>query len=154
MTEGVGKVVCGYSGGEEKDPTYEQVKSQRTGHRETIRVAYDPSRVSFGKLLEIFLRSVDPFDGEGQFIDRGRSYTLAVYHETGEEKEETERQLDALRKASGREVFVSVEPFTAFYEAEDYHQDYYLKNPEAFAEEIRTSGRAEMPVGSVCRLHF
>ena len=154
-TEGVESVVCGYSGGEEKDPTYEQVKSQRTGHRETIRIGYDPARVAYGALLEIFLRSVDPFDGEGQFIDRGRSYTLAVYYLEEEEKAEAEKQLRALEEEYGRKAFVSVEPFGAFYEAEEYHQDYYLKNPEAFAQEIRESGRADRSpdgTGFFCRM--
>ena len=77
--EGVADVVSGYSGGDEPNPTYEDVKYQRTGHRETIRIDFDPSHVSFEALLDIFLSSVDPFDGGGQFIDRGHSYTLAVY---------------------------------------------------------------------------
>ena len=78
--DGVYDVVSGYSGGDEVDPTYEDVKYQRTGHRETIRVDYDPAKVTFEKLFDIFLASVNPFDPDGQFIDRGHSYTLAVYY--------------------------------------------------------------------------
>ena len=83
---GVLGVKSGYSGGREQNPTYEAVKHQQTGHRETIRVEYDPEAVSFGELLELFLQNTDPFDADGQFIDRGHSYTLAVYWQTAAEK--------------------------------------------------------------------
>lgn len=139
--DGVKNVTCGYSGGEEADPTYEQVKKQQTGHRETINIEYDPLKVEYGKLLDIFLSSVDPFDGGGQFIDRGRSYTLAVYYTCEEEKTAAEDRLAKIEADSGQKTYVSIEPFTAFYDAEEYHQDYWLKNPEAFEEELRSSGR-------------
>ena len=138
---GVDNVVSGYSGGTEKNPSYEDVKKQKTGHRETVMLEYDPAVVSYNKLLEIFLANVDPFDSEGQFIDRGHSYTLAIYYSTDEEKKVSEEQIKKLQSESGKEVFISVEPFTGFYEAEDYHQDYYLKNPEAFEKEMEESGR-------------
>ena len=77
---GVTNVVSGYSGGEEENPSYEDVKYQCTGHRETIRIDYDPEQVAFDALMDIFLNSVDPYDPDGQFIDRGFSYTLAVYY--------------------------------------------------------------------------
>ena len=138
---GVLSVRSGYSGGTEENPVYEDVKHQRTGHRETIRIEYDESAVSFAGLLDIFLSHVDPFDGEGQFIDRGHSYTLAVYYTDETQRSETEAALRHLEEKSARRSFVSVEPFTAFYDAEEYHQDYDLKNPEAFREELRSSGR-------------
>ena len=140
-TEGVTSVVSGYSGGSEADPSYADVKAQRTGHRETIAVTYDPERVGFDALLALFLGSVDPFDDGGQFIDRGRSYTLAVYYTDEEQKAAAEAALSALRERSGREPCVSLEPFTAFWEAEEYHQDWDLKHPEAFEEELVSSGR-------------
>ena len=84
--EGVAAVTSGYSGGAEVNPVYEDVKYQRTGHRETIRIDYDPQQVSYPQLLQIFLDGVDPFDEGGQYIDRGHSYTLAVYYETAEEQ--------------------------------------------------------------------
>lgn len=139
--DGVAAVVCGYSGGEEENPAYEEVKRQRTHHRETIRVTYDPEKVSFEKLLELFLRNVDPFDGGGQFIDRGASYTLAVYYTSEAEKELARARLAKLEADTGTAAFVAVEPFKSFYAAEEYHQDYYLKNPEAFEKELRESGR-------------
>lgn len=138
---GVLSVRSGYSGGTEENPVYEDVKHQRTGHRETIRIEYDETAVSFAGLLDIFLSYVDPFDGEGQFIDRGHSYTLAVYYTDETQRSETEAALRHLEEKSARRSFVSVEPFTAFYDAEEYHQDYDLKNPEAFREELRSSGR-------------
>lgn len=140
-TPGVLAVRSGYSGGEEENPVYEDVKRQRTGHRETIRIDYDETRVSFAELLEVFLNGVDPFDGGGQFIDRGHSYTLAVYYAAEAERLCAEERLAALEKESGQQVFVSVEPFRSFYDAEEYHQDYDLKNPEAFERELVESGR-------------
>ena len=138
---GVYDVVSGYSGGEEVDPTYEDVKYQRTGHRETIRIDYDPEKVSFRTLFSIFLDDVDPFDEGGQFIDRGHSYTLAVYYQNAEEQELAASAIRALEAASGQRVYISLEPFTAFYPAEEEHQDYYRKNPEAFHREMVESGR-------------
>lgn len=140
-TAGVRRVVCGYSGGEEKDPVYEDVKAQRTGHRETVMLEYDPAEVSYGTLLDIFFENVDPFDAGGQFIDRGRSYTLAVYYSTEEERALAAGRVERLEKESGRSVYVALEPFTGFYDAEEYHQDYDLKNPEALERELIESGR-------------
>ncbi len=138
---GVDKVVCGYSGGDEVNPTYEDVKHQKTGHRETIMLEYDPAKVSFEKLLDIFFANVDPFDPEGQFIDKGFSYTLAIYYTSEEEKKLAQARIEKLRTDSQKDVFVAIEPFKSFYEAEEYHQDYYLKNPEAFEKELIESGR-------------
>lgn len=138
---GVDKVVCGYSGGTEKDPTYEDVKKQRTGHRETIMLDYDPANVSYEELLEIYFANVDPFDPEGQFIDKGFSYTLAIYYTSEEQRRLAEAMIRKVQAESGREVFVALEPFSAFYPAEEYHQDYYLKNPAEFEREMEESGR-------------
>ena len=139
--DGVLDVVSGYCGGDEIDPTYADVKNQKTGHRETIRIDYDPHRVGFGELFQVFLNSVDPFDGGGQFIDRGHSYTLAVYCRSEEESQVAQAQIEALEKASGKPVQISVEPFVQFYTAEEEHQDYYRKHPEEFHRELIASGR-------------
>ena len=148
--EGVSSVVSGYCGGDEADPAYEDVKAQRTGHRETIRVEYDPARVSFEDLLAVFLESVDPFDDGGQFIDRGYSYTLAVFCSDETERLAAEEQIQKLAEEEGEMPSVSIEPYKVFYPAEEYHQDYYLKNPEAFENELLGSGRT----GESCPLRF
>jgi len=138
---GVDKVICGYAGGDEVNPTYEQVKHQETGHRETIKLVYDPERVSYEKLLDIYFANVDPFDQEGQFIDKGFSYTLAIFYNTEEEKAIAAEKIAGIETASGKKTYVALLPYRNFYEAEEYHQDYYLKNPEAFEKELIESGR-------------
>ena len=140
-TDGVFDVISGYSGGDEADPTYADVKYQRTGHRETIRIDYDPELVSYQTLFDIFLSGVDPFDAGGQFIDRGHSYTLAVYYLNEEERAIAEAGIRALEAESGRTVYISVESFKNFYTAEEEHQDYYLKHPAEFEQELIDSGR-------------
>lgn len=140
-TEGVFRVTSGYSGGEEPAPTYQQVKAQATGHRETIRVDYDEAAISYSELVDIFLRGVDPFDGEGQFIDRGHSYTLAVYYLTGQERHTAREKIRALEAASGKTVHIALEPFRSFHMAEEEHQDYYRRHPEEFRQELILSGR-------------
>ena len=99
---GVDNVVSGYSGGEEVDPSYLDVKYQRTGHRETIRIDYDPAQVEFKQLMDIFLRSVDPFDPDGQFIDRGFSYTLAIYYVSEGQREAAGSRINELEQTSGQ----------------------------------------------------
>ncbi len=138
---GVEKVICVYAGGDELNPTYEQVKHQETGHRETIKLVYDPGKVAYGKLLDIYLANVDPFDPEGQFIDKGFSYTLAIFYNTDEERNLAAAKIAAIEKETGRKAFIALLPYKNFYEAEEYHQDYYLKNPEAFEKELTESGR-------------
>ena len=139
--EGVANVVSGYSGGMEENPSYEDVKYQRTGHRETIRIDFDPGRVSFSALLELFLAGVDPFDAGGQFIDRGHSYTLAIYYLSEDQKQAAEGAIRALETQAARPVCITVEPFLSFYPAEEEHQDYYLKHPEEFRRQLIDSGR-------------
>ena len=148
--EGVISVVSGYCGGDEEFPSYDDVKAQRTHHRETICIDYDRDIVSFQDLLMVFLECVDPFDDGGQFIDRGGSYTLAVYYTEDPEKSIAEKMLGELAGKDGRKPAVSIEPYRKFWPAEEYHQNYDLKNPEAFAKEVAESGR-----GSVsCPLRF
>ena len=138
---GVIQVTSGYSGGDEVNPTYLDVKNQNTGHRETIRVDYDPEKVSFEKLFDIFLASVNPFDPDGQCIDRGHSYTLAVYYLSESQRDISLAGIRALEAAAGQQAHIAVEPFKSFYEAEEEHQDYYHKHPEEFRRELIESGR-------------
>lgn len=139
--DGVLDVVSGYSGGDEAQPAYIDVKMQNTGHRETIRIDYSPDKVSFTELFEIFLNGVDPFDGDGQFIDRGHSYTLAVYYLSEDQRCIAQAGIKQLEASSGRPVCISVEPFKSFYCAEEEHQDYYRKHPKEFEQELIDSGR-------------
>lgn len=138
---GVYNVISGYSGGAEANPTYEDVKHQRTGHRETIQIDYDPRQVAFEQLMDIFLISVDPYDPDGQFIDRGFSYTLAVYYCSEAQRAAAEQKMKELEESAGKPVYIRVEPFRDFWRAEEYHQDYDRKNPEAFRQELIESGR-------------
>lgn len=105
---GVTNVVSGYCGGDDAHPVYDDVKHQRTGHRETIAIDYDESVISYRELLDCFLYHVDPFDGEGQFIDRGHSYTLAVYYANDSEKLIAADALAQLEMASGQAVKVAL----------------------------------------------
>ncbi|MCR5416294.1 MAG: peptide-methionine (S)-S-oxide reductase MsrA [Pseudobutyrivibrio sp.] len=138
---GVDQVTCGYSGGDEVNPTYEDVKAQKTGHRETIELTYKEENVSYDKLLDIYLANVDPFDGEGQYIDKGFSYTLAIYYSNDKELEMAQAKIKELEEKSGKKTQIALEKFKSFYKAEEEHQDYYLKNPEAFEKEMKESGR-------------
>ena len=142
--DGVYKVVSGYSGGDEEAPTYLDVKYQRTRHRETIRIEYDEEKIGYETLIGIFLAGVDPFDEGGQFIDRGHSYTLAVYHEDDRERSIALEAIATLEKESGKTVHISVEPFKNFYSAEEEHQDYYRKHPAEFHQELVESGRIKL----------
>ena len=143
--EGVLDVVSGYSGGDEVNPTYEDVKYQRTGHRETIRVDYDPEIVSFSRLFDIFLASVNPFDPDGQFIDRGHSYTLALYYLQEHQLTNAQAAIRQLEAEEEMTAYIALEPFKSFYPAEEEHQDYYRKHPEEFRRELIESGRLKEP---------
>ena len=138
---GVQSVRCGYSGGDEEHPSYLDVKHQNTGHRETICICYDPELVSFERLLDEFLLSVDPFDPGGQFIDRGHSYTLAIYYTSEEERLVSARKLQEFEQDEGKRPCIALEPFKSFFEAEEEHQNFFEKNPEAFEQELLDSGR-------------
>lgn len=138
---GVTKVISGYSGGDEVNPVYEDVKAQKTGHREAFSVEFDPSVVNYETLVETYLDHVDPFDFGGQYIDRGHSYTLAIFYLDDSQKEIAEKKLSALESMSGKKCAISLEPFKNFYNAEEYHQDFYLKNPEKYEQELIESGR-------------
>lgn len=140
---GVISVVSGYSGGQEADPSYQDVKSQQTGHRETIEVVFNPEQICFSQLFDIFCDNVDIHDPDGQFIDRGHSYTLAVYYTDEAQKEFLARAIPAMEQAAGQPVYISIEPFQSFYPAEEEHQDYYRKHPAEFEQELIDSGRKQ-----------
>ena len=128
---GVKETLSGYTGGTVADPTYKQVTAGGTGHREAVRIRYDPRQVSYERLLHIFWRSVDPTDGDGQFCDRGESYQSAIFVANEEERRLAEASKEALGQSMVLDapVVTPIESAGAFYPAEDYHQDYYAKNP-------------------------
>jgi len=141
--DGVLDVTSGYAGGSEPNPTYEAVSSGTTGHAEAIQVRYDPARVSYQTLLDVFWRQIDPTDPGGQFADRGRQYRSAIFVNSEEQRELAEASKEALA-ASGRfakPIATEIVPLKAFYPAEEYHQDYYKKNPIRYAYYRHGSGR-------------
>lgn len=122
---GVKEVISGYTGGSVKNPTYEEVSDGGTGHYEAVQIFYDPARVSYEKLMELFFRSIDPTDAGGQFCDRGPTYRTAIFAAAGAEKTAAEAAKAEAQRALGRKVVTKILPAGAFYKAEDYHQDYY-----------------------------
>lgn len=141
-TPGVAEAVSGYTGGTTVNPTYQQVSREGTGHYEAVKVTYDPAVVSYARLLDVFWKNVDPFDPAGQFCDKGTSYLGAIFTGTPEELAAAEASKQAVAGTFGREVAVRVRPAATFYEAETYHQDYYLKNPVAYNFYKGRCGRA------------
>ena len=125
---GVISTTSGYAGGHVANPTYKQVTTGSTGHLEVIQVVYDPSRVSYEKLLDTFWRNVDPFDGGGQFCDRGHQYTSAIFA-SGDQKAAAQASKKAVEDRFGKGVATKIRGTAKFYPAEDYHQNYYKKNP-------------------------
>jgi len=139
--EGVAETISGYAGGTVVDPTYEDVSSGTTGHTETVQVIYDSTQVTYERLLRIYWHNIDPFDREGQFCDRGSSYRPAIFAHDAEQREQAERTRTAIADRFERDLAVEIEPFTAFYAAESYHQNYYRKNPDRYKRYRRGCGR-------------
>ena len=141
--EGVSEVVSGYTGGRKKNPTYREVSAGATFHFESIQITYDPSKISYSKLLDLFWRQIDPTDPDGQFVDRGLQYRTAIFYHNEEQKRLAEKSKEQLDK-SGRydeQIVTEITEATSFYQAEEYHQDYYKKNPLQYKMYRRVSGR-------------
>ena len=126
---GVLATTSGYTGGSKKKPTYEEVSSGTTGHAESMEVTYDPTKVTYAQLLDVFWRNVDPTDGGGQFCDRGTQYRSAIFYRTEEERRLAEESKARAAEKLKKPIVTQIVPATEFYPAEDYHQDYYKKNP-------------------------
>jgi peptide-methionine (S)-S-oxide reductase len=126
---GVLSTTSGYIGGHLDNPTYQDVITETTGHREAVRIEFDPEKTSYAKLLDVYFHAIDPTDGEGQFCDRGESYTPAIFTLDETQKAEAEAADAAAAKALGKPLAVKILPASTFYPAEDYHQDYYRNNP-------------------------
>nr|WP_320049681.1 peptide-methionine (R)-S-oxide reductase MsrB [uncultured Desulfuromonas sp.] len=141
--DGVVDVVSGFSGGEETEPSYEQVASGRTSHLEAVQITYDPNRVDYATLLEIFWRQINPTDDGGQFVDRGDHYRSAIFFHNDGQRQAAELSLQRLND-SGRydqPIVTEIRPYKAFYPAEDYHQDFYKRSNSRYASYRYYSGR-------------
>lgn len=142
--EGVVTVVSGYMGGTVANPTYEEVSAGRTGHAESVEVTYDPTRVTYQKLLDSFWHNVDPLTPNAQFCDHGTQYRSAVFYSTEAEKRQAEESKAAIEQARKfpAPIVTQLVPAATFYPAEDYHQDYYKKNPLRYKYYKYGCGRA------------
>ena len=141
--DGIVEVISGYTGGSQTNPTYQEVSSGVTGHTEAIQVVYDPDKITYDELLDIFWRHIDPTDAGGQFVDRGSQYRSAIFYHDEEQKRLAEASRDALAASHrfGDPIVTQIEPLGTFYPAEDYHQDYYKKNPVHYNRYRIGSGR-------------
>jgi len=141
--EGVAEVISGYTGGEKENPTYQDISSGSTGHVESVQIFYDQKKVSYEKLLEVFWQQIDPTDSEGQFVDRGFQYTTAIFYYDEEQRKLAEKSKKELDKSGlyDKPIVTRIEKFDKFYEAEDYHQDYYKTNTLKYKFYRKGSGR-------------
>jgi peptide methionine sulfoxide reductase msrA/msrB len=142
---GVYDAISGYSGGDIENPSYEAVLSGITGHVETVQVYYDSDEVSYDELVDEFLLSIDPTDDGGQFSDRGDSYKTAIFYHDEKQKEIAEKAIEELGESGlyEKEIKTEVRELRKFYVAEDYHQDYYLKDPTKYKRYYKGSGRED-----------
>ncbi len=141
--DGVKEVIAGYTGGHTVNPTYEDVVTETTGHYESVEVIYDPAKVSYEKLLDVFWRQINPTDAGGQFVDRGPSYRTAIFYHNEDQKRQAEESKIKLAE-SGRfdkPIVTEILPAGPFYRAEEYHQDYWKKNPIRYKFYRYNSGR-------------
>jgi len=141
--KGVINTLVGYCGGTEPNPTYELVSSEKTGYRESIQITYDPAKISYDQLLDIYWRQIDPTQADGQFTDIGPSYRAAIFYGNDDEKKIAEASKEKLARSGkfNKPIVTEVLPAMKFYPAEAYHQKYYQQNPEHFEAFEQGSGR-------------
>lgn len=140
---GVISTTSGYTGGSKANPSYEEVSAGGSGHTEAVEIVFDPQRVSYQKLLEVFWRNIDPTDAGGQFVDRGSQYRSGIFYRDEMQRQQAEDSKAALIKSGrfARPIVTEIVPATTFYPAEEYHQDYYRKNPLRYKYYRFNSGR-------------
>lgn len=143
--EGVVSVTSGYMGGQKTNPTYEEVSAGGTGHAESVEVVYDPAKVSYQKLLDHFWKNVDPVTPNAQFCDHGTQYRAAIFYSNDEEKRQVEASKQAIEQSKRfkEPIVTQIVMASKFYPAEDYHQDFYKKNPAKYKFYKYTCGRAQ-----------
>lgn len=140
---GIYSIVSGYTGGHVPNPTYEQVKSHTTGHTEAVEIEFDPSVISYEELVAIYWQQTDPTDALGQFEDRGDNYRPVIFYQNEQQKLTAEKSKKALED-SGRfkePIVTKIEPAEIFYPAEDYHQDFYKKDPDRYEDAHQIRGK-------------
>ncbi len=140
---GVLAVISGYTGGSKKNPSYEEVSSGSTGHAESVRVLFDPAKINYARLLDIFWHNVDPTSEGGQFCDRGTQYRSAIFYLDDAQKkaaEDSKKAIDASKKLPGP-IVTEITRAAQFYAAEEYHQDFYKKNPSRYQSYRSGCGR-------------
>ncbi len=141
--EGVIKVTPGYTGGHTKNPTYKEVSSGKTGHLEAVQIIFDPTKITYEQLLDVFWKQIDPTDGSGQFSDRGSQYKTAIFYHNDEQKmvaEKSKRELEQSGRFN-KPIVTEIREASTFYDAEEYHQDFYKKNPVRYNSYKKASGR-------------
>ena len=141
--DGVISTTSGYISGKTKNPTYEQVSTGTTGHTEALQVVYDPKKISYDKLLEVFWRNIDPLAANGQFCDLGSQYRSGIFYHDGNQKSAAEKSKKSIQARFKQPVATEITAATVFYPAEDYHQDYYKKNPVRYKLYSHGCGRAQ-----------
>lgn len=143
--EGIHKVTSGYMGGHVDNPAYEDVKSGNSGHLEVVEIEFDPTLFPYEQLLEIYWQQIDPTDDEGQFQDRGDQYRTAIFYYTEEQKKQAEAAKEQLAQSGkfSKPIVTRILPASTFYVAEDYHQDFYKKEPDHYKKDRAASGRDE-----------
>ena len=141
--EGVISTTSGYIAGKTKNPTYEQVSTGTTGHTEALQVVYDPKKITYDKLLEVFWRNIDPLAANGQFCDLGSQYRSGIFYHDGNQKSAAEKSKKSIQTRFKQPVATEITAATVFYPAEDYHQDYYKKNPLRYKLYSHGCGRAQ-----------
>ena len=141
--DGVMDVISGYTGGKEENPTYKDVSAGKTGHYEAVQVIYDPNKVAYEELLDAFWQHINPTDSGGQFVDRGPQYRTAIFYHNDEQKQLAEAAKEVLQGAGhfSDPIVTEILPFSTFYRAEEYHQDYYKKSPLRYKYYRYASGR-------------
>ena len=141
--DGVISTTSGYIGGKTKNPTYEQVSTGTTGHTEALQVVYDPKKISYERLLEVFWRNIDPLAADGQFCDFGSQYRSGIFYHDGNQKSAAEKSKKTVQARFKQPVATEITAAGMFYPAEDYHQDYYKKNPVRYKLYSHGCGRAQ-----------
>jgi len=139
--DGVASTMSGFAGGEEVDPSYRKVAMGKTSHTEVVQVVYDSTKVSYEQLLRVYWHNIDPFDGGGQFCDRGSQYRPAIFAHTARQQRLAKQSKETVAARFPQSIVVQIQPLDAFYAAETYHQNYYKKNPRQYKNYRSGCGR-------------